>query len=199
MASTIVCPDCRFTYELEIPKGDHQATCLNCGLEFEVVAEEIAEPIPAEPRPAAPVFVESTPDVDSVQPPTGIRRWLNWRSAITAIGLILMPVIPVVILRRKYPDAFASIAESIGSEAGLRLLILLWTVLYFLPAVIAFWGKHPHRAGIMILNTFWGWTIIGWFAALIWAVCNPHSVSTLVERRRAEAAAAKYLARNPFD
>lgn len=41
---------------------------------------------------------------------------------------------------------------------------------YILPALIAFLRKHPNAFAIGMLNGFLGWTIIGWFAALIWAV-----------------------------
>jgi hypothetical protein len=49
-------------------------------------------------------------------------------------------------------------------------LVLLAVVMYFLPAIIA----HNKRdfAGIFLLNFFLGWTVIGWFIALIWACAS---------------------------
>ncbi|MGD0155895.1 MAG: superinfection immunity protein [Terracidiphilus sp.] len=45
-------------------------------------------------------------------------------------------------------------------------------VLYFLPAIIAAL-RHTHNAtGILILNIFLGWTVVGWFIALIMALCS---------------------------
>jgi len=50
--------------------------------------------------------------------------------------------------------------------------LLLMTILYFLPSIIA----HSKRdfGGIVLLNIFLGWTVIGWVAALIWACVSPH-------------------------
>ena len=45
-------------------------------------------------------------------------------------------------------------------------------VLYFLPAIIAAL-RHTHNAtGILILNIFLGWTVVGWFVALIMALVS---------------------------
>ena len=50
--------------------------------------------------------------------------------------------------------------------------------LYFLPAIIAA-ARHTHNAtGVLLLNLFLGWTMIGWFVALLMAIfsmpyCGP--------------------------
>jgi uncharacterized membrane protein YqaE (UPF0057 family) len=51
------------------------------------------------------------------------------------------------------------------------LIILVVFVIYFLPT-IAGW-KTKGASGIMVLNLFLGWTVLGWIAALIWAVQSP--------------------------
>lgn len=48
---------------------------------------------------------------------------------------------------------------------------LLW--FYFTPARIAEKGKHPHRIEIFVLNLLFGWTLIGWIVALVWAHKRP--------------------------
>jgi len=40
-------------------------------------------------------------------------------------------------------------------------------LLYFLPAIIA--RDKPDATAIFLVNLLFGWTIIGWFIALIWA------------------------------
>jgi len=42
-------------------------------------------------------------------------------------------------------------------------------LIYFLPTILA---AHRGRsiAGILLLNLFIGWTVIGWFALLLWVV-----------------------------
>lgn len=42
-------------------------------------------------------------------------------------------------------------------------------VMYFLPALIALGRRHHNRAQILLVNLFFGWTVIGWIAAVIWA------------------------------
>ena len=45
--------------------------------------------------------------------------------------------------------------------------VIFSILIYFLPALI---GRHKaDAAGIFIVNLLFGWTIIGWFIALIWA------------------------------
>ena len=51
------------------------------------------------------------------------------------------------------------------------ILILIIAFLYFIPS-IAGW-KTKGANGIVVLNLFLGWTLIGWIAALIWAVQSP--------------------------
>jgi uncharacterized membrane protein YqaE (UPF0057 family) len=55
-----------------------------------------------------------------------------------------------------------------ASSIGLFVGIL---VIYFLPTIAAWETKHI--SGIMILNLLLGWTVLGWIAALIWAVSSP--------------------------
>jgi len=45
--------------------------------------------------------------------------------------------------------------------------VIFSILIYFLPALI---GRHKADAGaIFIVNLLFGWTVIGWFIALIWA------------------------------
>ena len=43
--------------------------------------------------------------------------------------------------------------------------------IYFLPSIVGW--KTKYASGILILNLFLGWTILGWIGALIWAVSAP--------------------------
>jgi hypothetical protein len=55
--------------------------------------------------------------------------------------------------------------------AGLGFLtILIIILLYFLPTIIAFYRGKSNWLAIMLVNLFFGWSFIGWFVALIWAV-----------------------------
>ena len=45
--------------------------------------------------------------------------------------------------------------------------------LYFVPALTAKYRKHPGQDGILVLNLFLGWTVLGWVIALVWAMSRP--------------------------
>jgi hypothetical protein len=54
-----------------------------------------------------------------------------------------------------------------GGVGGL-VIVLLAGALYFLPTFV---GQSKRNAGaIFILNLLLGWTLIGWVAALVWAM-----------------------------
>jgi uncharacterized membrane protein len=50
------------------------------------------------------------------------------------------------------------------------VILVIAMVVYFLPSIVAYKDKRAAWVGIAILNVLLGWTILGWIAALIWAV-----------------------------
>jgi hypothetical protein len=42
--------------------------------------------------------------------------------------------------------------------------------LYFLPTIIAVARRKTNLAGILLVNFFLGWSVIGWIVALVWAL-----------------------------
>ncbi len=50
--------------------------------------------------------------------------------------------------------------------------LLFLTALYFAPSIVAA-ARHTHNtAAILLINIFFGWTIIGWFVALVMALSS---------------------------
>lgn len=49
--------------------------------------------------------------------------------------------------------------------------LTILTAMFFLPTIIAIARGHNALA-IFLLNFFLGWTVIGWFWALIWSVTD---------------------------
>jgi hypothetical protein len=47
---------------------------------------------------------------------------------------------------------------------------LLLFGLYFLPTILGAQRSHDNVTGLFLVNFFFGWTGIGWIAALIWAL-----------------------------
>jgi hypothetical protein len=58
--------------------------------------------------------------------------------------------------------------------AAMELVFAVFLVtalgLYFLPALIASKRKTEYRSYIVAVNILFGWTVLGWLAALLWAV-----------------------------
>ena len=57
-----------------------------------------------------------------------------------------------------------------GMPLGDVLRVYAVIAFYFLPTIIAVNRRHHQRTPIVLVNTLLGWTVIGWFVALIWAV-----------------------------
>ncbi|MFP5277486.1 MAG: superinfection immunity protein [Acidobacteriota bacterium] len=53
----------------------------------------------------------------------------------------------------------------------MHFLILL-IGLYFLPAIVAAIRQTHNATGILLLNIFLGWTVIGWVVALMMSICS---------------------------
>lgn len=63
------------------------------------------------------------------------------------------------------------------------VLTIFLIALYFLPAIIANQRNHRNFVAILVVNVFFGWTILGWFAALIWSLTNDPQPRVIIERR----------------
>jgi hypothetical protein len=51
------------------------------------------------------------------------------------------------------------------------MFLCILALLYFLPTILA--SNRGHNvAGVLLLNLFFGWTVIGWFALLLFAVLS---------------------------
>jgi hypothetical protein len=52
------------------------------------------------------------------------------------------------------------------------LLLLPFGAIHFLPTIIAALRHSRHTMAIFLINLFFGWTVIGWIIALIWAITS---------------------------
>lgn len=50
---------------------------------------------------------------------------------------------------------------------------MLCFIFYFIPSIVAFGRRQPHRWFIFLLNLSLGGSGIGWIAALIWSFYTP--------------------------
>jgi hypothetical protein len=57
-----------------------------------------------------------------------------------------------------------------GLGEWLILLVPLLLIAYFIPFLVAAGRKHRFTTAIGLINLLLGWTVVGWLAAMIWAV-----------------------------
>jgi hypothetical protein len=61
-----------------------------------------------------------------------------------------------------------SAAPVVGSLAlTVGAVVVLAT--YFLPTLIAFQRDPPHKGSVLVINLFFGWTLLGWVVSLAMA------------------------------
>ena len=83
----------------------------------------------------------------------------------------------------------SSSASGVFGVFGLLLMLLSWTIgialalaIYWAPTIVAIFKKHPHLVGIIVINFFFGWTLIGWIASFIWAFIIPQPPQIIVQQ-----------------
>ncbi|RWI92146.1 superinfection immunity protein [Mesorhizobium sp.] len=60
------------------------------------------------------------------------------------------------------------------AQSEFLTFLLIATIIFLIPTIIAFLRRHPNRWVIFLLNTFLGATGIVWFGCLIWACKAVH-------------------------
>lgn len=55
------------------------------------------------------------------------------------------------------------------------VMLAVAVFVYLLPLYVAYTKKHINTTAIGVLNVLLGWTLLGWVAALVWAVTKPSS------------------------
>jgi hypothetical protein len=119
---------------------------------------------PAPPEPESekgPAGGMPIPTTDAAgEPGTIDQRTVLLLSLGTLYGLLLL-----------IPGGLALLDSSptSGSKEFLAFLSVGYP-LYFLPTLIVCFVRHRQTAAIFVLNVCAGWTVIGWLAALLWAI-----------------------------
>lgn len=58
------------------------------------------------------------------------------------------------------------------------ILVIVVLLLYFLPTIVAVVRGKSNMISISIVNVVFGWTVLGWIIALVWA-CSVQAVDQL--------------------
>ena len=53
---------------------------------------------------------------------------------------------------------------------GALVAFVILLAIYFAPTIVALDRRHRHRLAIFLINLLFGWSLIGWAGALLWAV-----------------------------
>ena len=64
---------------------------------------------------------------------------------------------------------FIANAQAEGDLYYFAIGLLFVLAIYFLPGIIAFRRKKKNAVAIIITTLFFGWSVVGWVACLIWA------------------------------
>ena len=64
-----------------------------------------------------------------------------------------------------------------GFVALLMAAFIVAVAIYALPTLLAWSMGSPQRIAITLLDVLLGWTILGWMAALVWAIMSGKGVS----------------------
>jgi fumarate reductase subunit D len=67
-------------------------------------------------------------------------------------------------------DQLKEFFSAIGTTGRILLGLLVCLTGYWLPTGVAIMRDRKNTAAIAMLNTFLGWTLLGWVIALVWAV-----------------------------
>lgn len=92
--------------------------------------------------------------------------------------LILAAASPPVLAAAHFDHSVAATGIGLLAVGALALLIALF--IYFLPAFVAFKREHPNRVAILVVNFFFGVSVVGWIVSLIWALSSPTVVNVRV-------------------
>jgi hypothetical protein len=62
-----------------------------------------------------------------------------------------------------------TVAAAAGISPHSLALVLALAAAYFLPTIVARSRKVPNQGSVAVINTFLGWTFVGWVVALAMA------------------------------
>lgn len=89
---------------------------------------------------------------------------------ISAIAFTLMCII--LGIAGKLDDLFSlfmGFSIIVGGGIAVMIPILLGLGLYILPILVAIKRNHSNKVPVIMVSICFGWTILGWIVALIWA------------------------------
>ncbi len=199
----IRCPHCDAGHTCPAGNLGKRVICTKCGREFRIPEVVCAPETPESPaRVGGSSFAlnartapTTSPFRVNVAPRNSRREERRTRPikiilavsavALTAIVIVLLVGALMIAVGSKDPGRAADnaitgsdIASMILGAVLFLLVFAVAVVAYFLPTAIAIYRKHRFLGIIFVLNLAGGWSVLGWFAALAWAVWPSETVFT---------------------
>jgi DNA-directed RNA polymerase subunit RPC12/RpoP len=144
--------------------------CQNCGggLEFETSFLQ-----PGEQRVIQCPHCSSETILQLPVAPPPPKQKSKWRFIWWAIPAfaVLIPFLGMC-LELRGPESGKTTRSDVEMLGVLVMGFLFGAFIYFLPSAIALGRKRRNAAPIIIVNIFFGWTLLGWVAALVWAISD---------------------------
>ena len=99
------------------------------------------------------------------------KKW-GWVFAIAAIAVGVLAA--ALWFNQGDPEVGGASASELGllvvSALGFAGLLVGILAIYFLPSIVAVKREVKTSGGVIVVNIFLGWTLVGWVVALAWAV-----------------------------
>ena len=182
----VSCTHCSASLKCQPKLIDRAVRCPKCGKQFVVT---VPSPTRSKPSPPAPPtmqppisdarfdrgFTDSPPLIKSAKDRKPVKSVGRTRQQLFVIGILgVFGLLLALVLAGQLIQSAES--PSRGSEQpnpfslifGCVLLVGM-ILLYFVPSVVAFVREHQNAIPILVLNLFFGWTLLGWVICLAWS------------------------------
>jgi len=99
-----------------------------------------------------------------------LTAWIGWELGLSPEGKMWAFILGFAVLGGLVVGATAHDRHWGDKFVYYGLLATIVILVYFVPTAAAAATSHLSEQAIFILNLFFGWTLIGWLVALVWAV-----------------------------
>jgi hypothetical protein len=97
----------------------------------------------------------------------------HWRSLQRQLPLLGLSLTITLAFSERAWAGQGDIQTSLLAFAFIAAVLVILVVI-FIPTIVAFRRRHPNRWLIFVVNLAFGGTIVGWVAALVWAMHYAH-------------------------
>jgi len=104
-----------------------------------------------------------------------LTAWIGWELSLSPEGKMWTFILGLALLGGLMVAATThdhGWSDKFFYHGVLAAMVIL---VYFVPTAVAAAASHRSEQAIFILNLFFGWTLVGWLAALGWGVSAPRA------------------------